>query len=69
MTSNRPDDGDRDRMMPATGQGGRPTYDPPPRRGGYQRQGIGETVIKAFIRSIASSLGRIIVRTLTGGRR
>ena len=72
MTSNRPDDDDRDRMMPATGQGQRqrPTYDaPPPRRGGYQRQGLGETMIKALIRSIASSLGRIIVRTITGGRR
>jgi hypothetical protein len=50
--------------------GPRPTYDPPPpRRSGYQRQSLGETVAKSFIRSIASSLGRIIVRTLTGGRR
>ena len=35
------------------------------RRGSSQRMGLGETAIKAFIRSIASSLGRIIVRTLT----
>ena len=35
------------------------------RRGGAPRMGLGETVIKAFIRSIASSIGRIIVRTLT----
>jgi hypothetical protein len=35
------------------------------RRGGSQRMGLGETVIKAFIRSIASSIGRIIVRTIT----
>jgi|EndMetStandDraft_7_1072992.scaffolds.fasta_scaffold107881_3 hypothetical protein len=35
------------------------------RRSGSQRMGLGETVIKAFIRSIASSIGRIIVRTLT----
>ena len=44
-------------------------YDEPaPRRrsGGYQRQGIGEAVAKSFIRSIASSLGRILVRTITG---
>jgi hypothetical protein len=34
------------------------------RRGGAPRMGMGETVIKAFIRSIASSLGRIIVRTI-----
>ena len=34
------------------------------RRGGSQRMGMGETVIKALIRSIASSLGRIIVRTI-----
>ncbi len=34
------------------------------RRGGSQRMGMGETVLKAFIRSIASSLGRIIVRTI-----
>jgi hypothetical protein len=47
-------------------------YDePPPRRrsGGYQRQGIGEAVAKSFIRSIASSLGRILAKTLTGRMR
>ncbi len=47
-------------------------YDePPPRRrsGGYQRQGIGEAVAKSFIRSIASSLGRILARTITGRMR
>jgi hypothetical protein len=48
----------------------RQTYDPPaPRRSGYQRQSIGEAMAKSFIRSIASSLGRILVRALTGGRR
>ena len=42
-------------------------YAPPQsrRRGAAQRMGLGETVIKSFIRSIASSIGRIIVRTLT----
>ena len=47
-------------------------YDEPaPRRrsGGYQRQGIGEAVAKSFIRSIASSLGRILAKTLTGRMR
>jgi hypothetical protein len=49
----------------------RPTYDPPPPppRRGYQRQGLGEAMAKSFIRSVASSLGRILVRTITGGRR
>jgi hypothetical protein len=47
-----------------------PPYSPPDaRRGGNQRQGLGEAAIKAFIRSIAGSLGRVIARTLTGGRR
>lgn len=52
---------DQDQMMPIAGQ-----RRPQPRRGGYQRQGIGETVMKSLIRSIASSLGRIIVRAITG---
>ena len=55
----------RDRPPPRRQE---PDYDDPPprRRGGYQRQGIGEAVAKSFIRSIASSLGRILVRTITG---
>jgi hypothetical protein len=40
-----------------------------PRRGGAQRMGLGETVIKALIRSIASSLGRVLARTITGRMR
>jgi hypothetical protein len=48
----------------------RPTYDPPPRRGGgSQRQGIGEAALKSFIRSIAGSIGRAIARAMMGGRR
>lgn len=44
-----------------------PSYDPPPRRrGGYQRQTVGEAMTKSFIRSLASSLGRVIVRMITG---
>jgi hypothetical protein len=39
-----------------------------PRRGGPQRQGIAETAIKAFIRSIAGSLGRAIMRAIVGRR-
>jgi hypothetical protein len=35
-----------------------------PHRGGSQRMGLGETVIKSLIRSVASSLGRTIVRTI-----
>ena len=59
----------RDRAPPRRQQ---QDYDEPaPRRrsGGYQRQGIGEAVAKSFIRSIASSLGRILAKTLTGRMR
>jgi len=42
---------------------------PPPRRGGYQRESLGEAMAKSFIRSVASSLGRIIVRAITGRMR
>ena len=54
--TNRPDDGDARRPPP------RPTYDPPPqRRGGYQRESLGEAMAKSFIRSVASSLGRAML--------
>jgi hypothetical protein len=43
--------------------GGRPRSQP---RRGYQRMSVGEAVLKSFIRSVASSLGRIIARALTG---
>ena len=58
----------RDRPPPRRQE---PDYDDPPprRRGGYQRQGIGEAVAKSFIRSIASSLGRILMKTITGRMR
>jgi hypothetical protein len=58
----------RDRPPPRRQE---PDYDDPPprRRGGYQRQGLGEAMAKSFIRSIASSLGRILVRTITGRMR
>jgi hypothetical protein len=42
---------------------------PPRRRPGRDRQGIGEAAIKSILRSVAASLGRAIVRALTGGRR
>jgi len=60
--SNRPAPGQR---QPAPG----PAYDEPPRRGGYQRQSIAEAAAKSFIRSIASSIGRILVRSITGRMR
>jgi hypothetical protein len=55
----------RDRPTPRRPE---PEYDDPAprRRGGYQRQSLGEAATKSFIRSIASSLGRILVRTITG---
>ena len=47
-----------------------PSYDPPPRpRRGYQREGLGEAMIKSFIRAIGASLGRVITRTILGRRR
>jgi len=62
--TNRPND--EDRRVPAP----RPTYDPPPpRRGGYQRESLGEAMAKSFIRSVASSLGRAIARVITGRMR
>ncbi|HWB44605.1 MAG TPA: hypothetical protein VG900_04130 [Hyphomicrobiaceae bacterium] len=58
---------DKGAMMPLAGQpGGAPNYGRPPKRGGSQRQGIGETAVKALIRSIAGRLGTIIVRMITG---
>lgn len=41
----------------------------PQRRGGYQRQSLGEAIAKSFLRSIASSLGRILARAITGRMR
>jgi hypothetical protein len=41
----------------------------PRRRGGYQRQSVGEAIAKSFLRSIASSLGRILARAITGRMR
>jgi hypothetical protein len=59
--TNRSDDDDGRRPAP------RPSYDPPPpRRSGYQRESLGEAVAKSFIRSVASSLGRAIVRAVLG---
>jgi hypothetical protein len=46
-----------------------PTYDPPPRRRGYQRESIGEAMAKSFIRSIAGRLGRAIARMIVGRSR
>jgi hypothetical protein len=36
--------------------------------GGYQRQTIAEAAIKSFIRSIAGSVGRAIMRAIVGRR-
>jgi hypothetical protein len=41
----------------------------PQRRGGYQRQSVGEAIAKSFLRSIASSLGRILARAITSRMR
>jgi len=41
----------------------------PRRRGAYQRQSVGEAIAKSLIRSIASSLGRILARAITGRMR
>jgi hypothetical protein len=57
---------DRHSNRPTPDQREQPAYDDPPRRGGYQRQTIAEAAAKSFIRSIASSIGRILVRSITG---
>jgi hypothetical protein len=59
--NSKPDD---DRLMPLAGQHRQPSYGSPP-RGGYQRQGYGEAIAKSFIRAIAASLGRFLVRAIT----
>jgi hypothetical protein len=47
-----------------------PSHDPPPRRRrGYERESIGETMAKSFIRSIAGRLGRAIARMIVGRSR
>jgi hypothetical protein len=45
-------------------------YGEPQRRssGGRPRQSIGEAAIKSFIRSIAGTLGRAIMRAIVGRR-
>jgi hypothetical protein len=67
MPNNRPPNRSGTRTPPPADN----DYDaePPRRRSGYQRQSVGEAVAKSFIRSIASSLGRILVRTITGRMR
>jgi len=61
---------DRSPRMPSETGEVQAAYGEPQRRsGGRPRQSIGETMIKSFIRSIASSIGRILVRTITGRMR
>ncbi len=61
---------DRGPRMPSAGTDEIQTaYGEPQRRsGGRPRQSIGETMIKSFIRSIAGSLGRAIMRAIVGRR-
>ena len=63
--TNRPND--QDQRTPSEPPEMQTAYNAP-RRGGPQRQGIAETAIKAFIRSIAGSLGRAIMRAIVGRR-
>ena len=59
----------RDKNQPIAGpqQQTETTYRAQPRqRAGYQRQSVGEAIAKSFLRSIASSLGRILARAITG---
>jgi hypothetical protein len=47
-----------------------PAYDPPQRpRRGHQRASLGDAMVKSFIRSMAASIGTIIVRMILGRRR
>ena len=59
----------RDENEPIAGpqeQTERPDRPQSRRRGGYQRQSVGEAMAKSFIRSVATSLGRILARAISG---
>ena len=62
--NNRPND--QNPRMPSDPPEMQTAYNAP--RRGPKRQGIAETAIKAFIRSIAGSLGRAIMRAIVGRR-
>lgn len=65
MTTRPEDQG----SMPSGPQEMQPAYgNPPQRRPGRPRQSIMETIIKSFVRSIAGSLGRAIMRAIVGRR-
>jgi hypothetical protein len=60
---------DRGPRMPSGTEEIQTAYSEPQRRsGGRPRQSIGEAAIKSFIRSIAGSLGRAIMRAIVGRR-
>jgi hypothetical protein len=60
---------DRSPRMPSGTEEVQTAYGEPQRRsGGRPRQSIGETAIKSFIRSIAGTLGRAIMRAIVGRR-
>jgi hypothetical protein len=48
-----------DRNQPSRARGG----------GGRQRQGMGEAFMMSMVRQIARSIGTMLVRMFTGGRR
>jgi hypothetical protein len=55
--------------MPSGTEEVQTAYGEPQRRsGGRPRQSIGETAIKSFIRSVAGTLGRAIMRAIVGRR-
>jgi hypothetical protein len=63
----RPDD--RSPRMPSGTDEIQTAYGEPQRRSsGRPRQSIGEAAIKSFIRSIAGTLGRAIMRAIVGRR-
>jgi hypothetical protein len=63
----RPDD--RSPRMPSGTDEIQTAYGEPQRRSGRRpRQSIGEAAIKSFIRSIAGTLGRAIMRAIVGRR-
>ena len=59
---------DRSPRMPSGPEEVQSAYGEPQRRSGRPRQSIGETAIKSFIRSVAGSLGRAIMRAIVGRR-
>ena len=59
---------DRSPRMPSDPEEVQTAYREPRRRSGRPRESMGEAAIKSALRSLASSIGRAIVRAIVGRR-